>query len=401
MLFGKKKKTDVAENTAPVKAEPKITELKCIRCGATCVRTELGDFRCKFCGAKFTDADAEMLSAKRAEEIARREVEKARELEQQRAAARLAQAEAEAKLAQARADEAKAAEALATALARAEEVKAQEATQSENTEENVISTSTESACVTHEMSSEDIYSRNCNGVVEIITDCGRASGLIISAKGFALTNAHAVLDTEGNVSQNIYVKHGSEAIKAQVIAIGNTDSNDPHNVDLALLKMERVPERAVSLTLGRSDTARIGQHIYYIGNSKGEGLCMTAGIISDNNRTVGARSFIMTDAATNPGNSGGPLFNDDGEVIGIHVSARNDAVGMKYAIPVNTARVFLNTVEDRLNVPRNSIADNIISIPETSNESLTVGAILTLVLSGIAVLVKGLEFAKEIADIVE
>ena len=401
MLFGKKKKTDVAENTAPVKAEPKITELKCIRCGATCVRTELGDFRCKFCGAKFTDADAEMLSAKRAEEIARREVEKARELEQQRAAARLAQAEAEAKLAQARADEAKAAEALATALARAEEAKAQEATQRENAEENVISTSTESASVTHEISSEDIYSRNCNGVVEIITDGGRASGLIISAKGFALTNAHAVLDTEGNVSQNIYVKHGSEAIKAQVIAIGNTDSNDPHTVDLALLKMERVPERAVSLTLGRSDTARIGQHIYYIGNSKGEGLCMTAGIISDNNRTVGARSFIMTDAATNPGNSGGPLFNDDGEVIGIHVSARNDAVGMKYAIPVNTAKVFLNTVEDRLNVPRNSIADNIIRIPETSNESLTVGAILTLVLSGIAVLVKGLEFAKEIADIVE
>ena len=406
MLFGKKKKTDVAENTAPVKAEPKITELKCIRCGATCVRTELGDFRCKFCGAKFTDADAEMLSAKRAEEIARREVEKARELEQQRAAARLAQAEAEAKLAQARADEAKAAEALATALARAEEAKAQKAdaetsAQNENAENDVVPTSTESASVTHEMSSEDIYSRNCNGVVEIITDGGRASGLIISTKGFALTNAHAVLDTEGNVSQNIYVKHGSEAIKAQVIAIGNTDSNDPHNVDLALLKMERVPERAVSLTLGRSDTARIGQHIYYIGNSKGEGLCMTAGIISDNNRTVGARSFIMTDAATNPGNSGGPLFNDDGEVIGIHVSARNDAVGMKYAIPVNTARVFLNTVEDRLNVPRNSIADNIISIPETSNESLTVGAILTLVLSGIAVLVKGLEFAKEIADIVE
>ena len=419
-MFGKKKKTQIEETPVQVKEEPKITELKCIRCGATCVRTESGDFRCKFCGAKFTDSDAERLSAKRADARAEREAETKRDIEQKNAEARIAEARAaEARAAEAIAiANARAVEAKAIADAKAAEIKAAElraaqarsaertAAQSQWTKDETAATAnasvtTESASVTVEMSSEDIYSRNCNGVVEIITDCGRASGLIISKKGFVLTNAHAVLDPSGNVSANVFVKHREETIRTRVIAIGNTDSNDPHNVDLALLKMERVPDSAVSLKLGRSDTVRIGQHIYYIGNSKGEGLCMTAGIVSDNNRTVGARDFIMTDAATNPGNSGGPLFNDDGDVIGVHVSARNDAVGMKYAIPVNTARAFLNTVEDRLEVPRNSIADDAVSIPETSNESLTVGAILTLVLSGIAVLVKGLEFAKDIADIME
>ena len=415
MLFGKKKKQEAVQNTAPVKEENKISEMKCLKCGAMCQRTPEGNFRCKFCGAKFTDSDVEAISAKLAEERKKRESEKAHELEEQKAAARLAEIKA---------NEAKAAEALATALAKAEEAKAiadakaaeikiaeAKAKEAEAAERMMAQSasepapsapvSTESTAVTNEMSSEDIYSHNCNGVVEIITDCGRASGLIISKKGFVLTNAHAVLDPTGNVSANVFVKQGEETIRTKVIAIGNTDSNDPHNVDLALLKMERVPELATSLKLGRSDTVRIGQHIYYIGNSKGEGLCMTAGIVSDNNRKVGERWFIMTDAATNPGNSGGPLFDDDGEVIGVHVSARNEAVGMKYAIPVNTARAFLNTIEDRLEIPRDTIADNLVDIPETSNESMTVGAVLALVLSGIAVLVKGLEFAKEIADLVE
>lgn len=419
-MFGFKKKQQIVETVAPVKEEPKITEMKCLKCGAMCTRTPAGDFRCKFCGAKFTDTDAEILASKRADAREEREAEIEKELEQKKAEARLAEAKAaEIKaaeaiaVAKARAEEAKAiadakAAEIKIAEAKAQEARAAERMMAQAQRERIpetplpkVNVTVESVSVTTEMSSEDIYSHNCNGVVEIITNCGRASGLIISKKGFVLTNAHAVLDTDGNISDSIYVKHGGEAIKTQVIAIGNTDSNDPNNVDLALLKMERIPELAVSLKLGRSDNVRIGEHIYYIGNSKGEGLCMTAGIVSDNNRKVGERYFIMTDAATNPGNSGGPLFNDDGEVIGVHVSARNEAVGMKYAIPINTARLFLNTIEERLGIPLDTIADDLVSVPEMSNESLTVGAVIALVLSGIAVLVKGLEFAKEIADIVE
>lgn len=371
MLFGKKKRTlEVVEST-PVQTEYKCSERSCVRCGATCVRTELGNFRCKFCGSSFTDEDAE----------------------------RIAEGLRAAREANKRAEAAKERQTPAVA------------TQSESSIPNqntgvtkpviVEKMVTQETLVTNEASSEDIYAENCNGVVEILTDSGMASGLIISKSGFVLTNAHAVIDQNGNPCENIFVKLNGNSIRSQLIAIGNTDSNDADNVDLALLKMESVPAEAISLKLGRSANVRIGQHIYYIGNSKGEGLCMTAGIVSDNNRKVGERYFIMTDAATNPGNSGGPLFDDNGCVIGIHVSARNEADGMKYAIPADTARVFLNTIEDKLGIARDTIADNLATICKTSNESLTVGAVIALVLSGITVLVKGLEFAKEIADIVE
>lgn len=377
MLFGKKKKEQEITPVAPAKTnEYSCSERKCIRCGAYCQRTDLGNFRCKFCGVTFTDEDAERLAEK---------VRAAREENQREAAATAAQNNFSSN---------QSAPVYTSA------------TTSEKAVRNDpirVSFKNESTSVTTEMSSEDIYSYNCNGVVEIITDFGRASGLIISKKGFVLTNAHAILDMNESIAENIYVKHNEEVIRAYPVAIGNTDSNDPNSVDLALLVMENVPASARSLKLGRSDLARIGQHVYYIGNSKGEGLCMTAGIISDNNRKVGEREFIMTDAATNPGNSGGPLFNDDGHVIGVHVSARNEAVGMKYAIPVNTARLFLNTVEDQLEVSRNVIADNLTPVEngETSNESLSAAAILTLVLSGITVLVKGIEFAKEILEAIE
>ena len=216
-----------------------------------------------------------------------------------------------------------------------------------------------------------------------------------------LTNAHAVLDQNQNIAGGICVKLNDRIINAQLLAIGNTDVNDPNNVDLALLKMEYVPDNAVSLRLGNSSNVRIGQHVYYIGNSKGEGLCMTAGIVSDNNRKVGERNFIMTDAATNPGNSGGPLFNDDGKVIGVHVSARVEAVGMKYAIPVDSARAFLNAVEDMAGIQRNSIADNLEPAPTMGTESVSAGVVLTLVLSGVTLLVKNIEFIKEIFDTVK
>ena len=369
-MFGKKKKEVVSEPvSAPVKEATLADEKKCLKCGAIANRNAAGNFRCKFCGTTFTDDEAAQFHAAQAEARKRREAELAREQ----------------------------ATWAAPTTNRSTPATSEKATRPNPVR---ISFKNESAAVTTEMSSEDIYSYNCNGVVEIITDYGRASGLIISKNGFVLTNAHAILDMNENVADAIYVKSNEEVVRAYPVAIGNTDSNDPNSVDLALLVMEQVPAMARSLILGRSDTARIGQHVYYIGNSKGEGLCMTAGIISDNNRKVGERIFIMTDAATNPGNSGGPLFNDDGQVIGVHVSARNEAVGMKYAIPVNTARLFLNMVEDQLEVGRDVIADNLVPIGngDTSNESLSATAIITLVLSGIAVITKGLEFAKQILE---
>ena len=93
------------------------------------------------------------------------------------------------------------------------------------------------------------------------------------------------------------------------------------------------------------------------------------------------------------------MFNSAGEVIGVHVSARTEAVGMKYAIPVDTARLFLHTVEDQLGMPHDTLADHTVAT-QAALESVSAGVILTLVLSGISLIVKNIEFIKEIFDTV-
>lgn len=367
-MFGFKKKEAPVVESAPVKAEPTGPSIRnCIKCGARCSRNTSGIFHCSFCGVNFTDEEAEAIAKRKA---AAMQAMQANQMNRPAAPA-------------------------------SNPVPKPSTSQQSYGFTGIKTNISNESTVANESSSEDIYADNCNGVIEIITTSGRASGLIISKKGFVLTNAHAVLDPGETITEKIWVKYKDQVINAQLVAIGNTDSNDPSNVDLALLKMEYVPEDAISLKIGRSSNVRIGQHIYYIGNSKGEGLCMTAGIVSDNNRKVGERYFIMTDAATNPGNSGGPLFNDDGTVIGVHVSARVEAVGMKYAIPADTVRTFLNTVEDMAGVPHDTIADNLEPIPPVSSESVSAGVVLTLVLSGITLLVKNVEFIKEIFDTVK
>ena len=243
-------------------------------------------------------------------------------------------------------------------------------------------------------SSEDIYANNKNGVVEIRTDTSAASGFIISKKGLVLTNAHAIIEEGNRVANNIYVKIGESFVRAHVIALGDTDTSNAKSADLALLALEGMPSEAINLSLGDSNAVKIGQHVYYIGNSKGEGICMTGGIVSDNNRKVNARYYLMTDAATNPGNSGGPLFNEDGKVIGVHVSARNEAVGMKYAIPINTAYAFLNRVEDKLNVAHNTLADDVSSSQHTTESA---GA-FSLILAGVTLLVENIKFIQSIIN---
>ena len=138
-------------------------------------------------------------------------------------------------------------------------------------------------------SSEDVYENNRNGVVEIRTDTSAASGFIISTNGFVLTNAHAVIGPNNSVEKNIYVKVGEKYVRAHVIAMGDTNSSNPNSADLALLATEGLPSEAISVHLASSSTVKIGQNVYYIGNSKGEGICMTAGIVSDNNRKVAER----------------------------------------------------------------------------------------------------------------
>ncbi len=192
---------------------------------------------------------------------------------------------------------------------------------------------------------DEIYRMLENSACEIncIDANSAGSGMLFTTNGYVLTNHHVVSKGENSVSQNIIVTLAGERARGKVI------SYEPY-FDLAIIKLENVPSRAKKVRFGDSSMVKNGERIYFIGNSLGEGLCMTSGIISDKLRKVGNQELIMSDAQINPGNSGGPMVNEQAQVIGVCVSQRTGANGMKYAIPSNDAVDFIREVGKQLNI---------------------------------------------------
>ena len=164
------------------------------------------------------------------------------------------------------------------------------------------------------------------------------SGFIIDKKGIVVTNNHVIQGAEDIVVS----VNGSTEYKAKVIG------TDPY-MDLAVLQIES-DEKFIPVSFGNSDKARIGDWVIAIGNPFGLGGTVTSGIISSRNRDIGLTKyddFIQTDAAINVGNSGGPLFNLDGEVIGINTAifapggAVSGSAGVGFAIPSNPASLVV------------------------------------------------------------
>ena len=166
------------------------------------------------------------------------------------------------------------------------------------------------------------------------------SGFIIDASGYIVTNNHVVAEAD-----EITVRlHDEREFKATLI--GRDDKTD-----LALLKVESpVPLPAVGW--GDSDETRIGDWVLAIGNPFGLGGSVTAGIVSARQRDINAGpydDFIQTDASINRGNSGGPMFNMDGEVIGINTaifSPSGGSVGIGFAIPSQLAQHVVDQLRE-------------------------------------------------------
>ena len=163
------------------------------------------------------------------------------------------------------------------------------------------------------------------------------SGFIIDQKGIVVTNNHVIQGAE----DIIVSVNGSTEYKAKVIG------TDPY-MDLAILEIES-DEKFVPVSFGDSDKARIGDWVIAIGNPYGFGGTVTSGIISSRNRDIGLTrydDFIQTDASINVGNSGGPLFNLDGEVIGINTAiiapGQTGSIGIGFAIPSNSASTVIS-----------------------------------------------------------
>jgi putative serine protease PepD len=211
---------------------------------------------------------------------------------------------------------------------------------------------TEAAAAATSLSAGEIYKRTYQGVVEITTTSSgsssgfpfgeqqtqqaQGSGFVNDDDGHVVTNYHVV---EGATSITVTLADGSE-YEARVVG------SDP-STDLAVLKIDAPASKLDSLTLGDSSALAVGDGVVAIGNPFGLEETVTSGIVSALNRTISSENgysisgAIQTDAAINSGNSGRPLLNLQGEVIGVtsqieSESGGNDGVG--FAIPSNTVR---------------------------------------------------------------
>ena len=116
-------------------------------------------------------------------------------------------------------------------------------------------------------------------------------------------------------------------------------------MDMALLKTE--PNDSMTSISLADQEAIPGEPVSVIGNSKGEGLCIVEGIVSDVHRKVGSIDTIMISAPVTTGNSGGPVFNAEGKLLGVIKSGHPDINSMNYVIPVKMIRDFLETAQEQ------------------------------------------------------
>src|SRR3954454_18441809 len=156
------------------------------------------------------------------------------------------------------------------------------------------------------------------------------SGFIVDAAGIVVTNNHVIADAD---EINVIMNDGSK-FKAELVGVDK-------KTDLAVLKFKPT-KPLVAVKFGDSDKLRLGEWVIAIGNPFSLGGTVTAGIVSARNRDIASGpydNYIQTDASINRGNSGGPLFNLDGEVIGVNtliISPSGGSIGIGFAVPSKT-----------------------------------------------------------------
>jgi len=183
---------------------------------------------------------------------------------------------------------------------------------------------------------------------------GSGSGVIISSDGYIVTNNHVVAKADQlQVTLNNNKTYDAELIGA-----------DP-NTDIALLKIE-TEGKLPYLAFGDSDNTKIGEWVLAVGNPFNLTSTVTAGIVSAKARDLGRnQSFIQTDAAVNPGNSGGALVNTNGDLVGINTAISSQTgsyVGYSFAVPSNIARKIVEDIMEYGSIQKGILGVNAVNV---------------------------------------
>ena len=203
------------------------------------------------------------------------------------------------------------------------------------------------------------------------------SGFIIDSSGLVVTNNHVIADAD---EVSVILNDGS-TLKAEILGRDT-------KTDLALLKVKPVaPLKAVKF--GDSDKLRLGEWVIAIGNPFSLGGTVTAGIVSARNRDIQSGpydNYIQTDAAINRGNSGGPLFNLNGEVIGVNtaiISPSGGSIGIGFAVPSKSAMAVIDQLREFKEVRRGWLGVRIQQVSDEIAESLSIKPARGALIAGI------------------
>ncbi|MEJ8574330.1 DegQ family serine endoprotease [Microbaculum marinum] len=204
------------------------------------------------------------------------------------------------------------------------------------------------------------------------------SGFIIDESGIIITNNHVIADADEIVA------NFNDGTKLPAELIGRDEKTD-----LAVLRVQPA-EPLKALKFGDSDSLRVGDWVLAIGNPFGLGGTVTAGIVSARNRDINAGpydSFIQTDASINRGNSGGPLFNMDGEVVGVNtaiISPSGGSIGIGFAVPANIAQNVIDQLIEFGETRRGWLGVRIQSVTDDIAESLGMASASGALVAGVS-----------------
>jgi len=226
---------------------------------------------------------------------------------------------------------------------------------------------------------EDLFRGPNNGQRGPRSASALGAGFVISEDGYVVTNNHVI---EGADEIEVEFING-DIFPAKIVG---TDAN----IDIAVLKID-ANKPFLYVAFGNSDVARVGDWVMAMGNPLGQGFSVSAGIISARNRELSGPydDYIQTDAAINRGNSGGPLFNMDGEVIGVNtaiISPSGGSIGLGFSMASNTVDPVVKQLKEYGEVRRGWLGVNIGSVNDEMAEALGLdeptGAIIRDVFDG-------------------